>query len=88
MCDNYDLIVHFAQLQPKKIELVDGYGVFLTQRQLDEAVQQSAGSPTKLIRNLMSIFFHPELLAKSSAFGTRTHPALDEDILSACISKF
>ena len=40
--DNYDLIVHFAQLQPKKIELVHGYGVFLTQRQLDEAVQQTA----------------------------------------------
>ena len=26
--------------------------------------------------------------AKSSAYGSRTHPALDQDILSACISKF
>ena len=50
------------------VELVDGYGVTLTKRQLDEAMDNSSGSPTRLIRNLMRIFFSKEILAISSAY--------------------
>ena len=35
------------------------YGVYLTQRQLDEAVQQSSRSATKLIRNVLNFFLYP-----------------------------
>lgn len=69
------------------VELVPGYGVVLSQRQLDEAIDSSAGSPTRLIRNLMSSFFTKEVLAASSALGGRTNKALDKDIVSACLSK-
>ena len=69
------------------IELVPGYGIMLSQRQLDEAVDNSAGSATRLIRNLMSTFFPKEVLAKSSALGGRTNKALDKDIVAACLSK-
>ena len=75
------------QVQPKAIELVAGYGVFLTQKQLDMAVDGAKNSPTRLIRNLMSVFFTPETLATSSACGTRKHKALDGDIVQACIRK-
>ena len=54
-------------------ELVRGYGVFLMQRQLDAAVVASKESPTRLIRNLMSAFFAPDVLAVSSACSTRKH---------------
>ena len=64
------------------------YGVFLSRRQLDEAVAGSSNSPTKLIRNLLSVFFTRETLAGSSAFGSRTNPPLDREIVSACIHKF
>lgn len=70
------------------IELVPGYGVLLSRRQLDECVDGAGASPTRLMRNLLSVFFSPELLAKSSAMGTRLHPGLDKDILSACISEY
>lgn len=70
------------------VELVPGYGVRLSQRQLDEAVDNSSGSGTKLIRNLMSIFFSRETLASSSALGGRQNPALDQDIVGACLSKY
>ena len=75
------------QVQPKTIELVPGYGVFLTQKQLDMAVDGAKNSPTRLIRNLMNVFFTPETLATSSACGTRKHKALDGDIVQACIRK-
>ena len=65
---------------------MEGYGVYLTQRQLDEAVDNSGNSPTKLVRNLMNVFFKPKVLAASSAFGLRKHPSLDK-IISACICK-
>ena len=71
----------------KPIELVPGYGVYLTQKQLDAAVDASKGSPTKLIRNLMGVFFTPDVLAVSSAQGTRNNRALDSDIVQACIHK-
>ena len=68
------------------VELVAGYGVVLTQRQLDEC-RDGCDSPTKLIRRLLSAFFTKEVLAKSSAYGGRKNGALDRDILSACLSK-
>ena len=61
--------------------------MFLTQKQLDMAVDGSKNSATRLIRNLMSVFFSPETLATSSACGTRKHTALDADIVQACIRK-
>ena len=64
-----------------------GYGVLVTQRQLDEAEGESGGSPTRLIRNLLSIFFSREELARSSCYGSRANASLDRDVVSACISK-
>ena len=58
----------------------------LTQRQLDEAVSECNGSPTRLIRNLISVFFTREELAQSSCYGSRQNHPLDKDILSACFS--
>ena len=69
------------------IEPVPGYGVMLSQRQLDEAVDNSNNSGTRLVRNLMSAFFPKEVLAKSSALGGRINTALDKDIVAACLSK-
>ena len=59
----------------------------LTQRQLDAAIDSSKDSHTRLMRNLISVFFTPEQLATSSACGKRQNPALDGDILEACIRK-
>ena len=39
--------------QPARVELVPGYVVYLTQQQLDEALDCSA---TKLVRNLIRVF--------------------------------
>ena len=66
---------------------MDGYDVYLTRSQLDEAVS-SATTPTRLIRNLMMIFFTLETLANSSAFGNRNYKALDKMIITACLSEF
>ena len=74
-------------MEPTKLELVPGYGVMITQRQLDEAEGESNGSPTRLIRNLMSVFFSREELARSSCYGSRLNAALVKDILLACISE-
>ncbi|XP_019860258.1 PREDICTED: uncharacterized protein LOC100637058 isoform X2 [Amphimedon queenslandica] len=71
--------------EPQLIELVPGYGVMLTQRQLDDVEGESNQSPTRLIRNLMSAFFTREVLAKSSCYGSRLNDPLDKDILGACI---
>ena len=81
-------IVYLSVIQPIMIELVPGYGIVLTQRQLDEAISSSGPSPTKLIRNLISVFFTPTVLATSSCCGSRMNQALDEDVVAACISKF
>jgi len=72
-------------VQPQKVELVEGYGVYLTQRQLDEVVDSSGDVPTRLMRNLLATFFTPDILSKSSALGKGKHPALEPDILGACI---
>ena len=76
-----------VQIEPQKVELIPGYGVLLTPRQLDDGEAKSNGTPTRLIRNLISIFFSRDILARSSCYGSRNNNALDPDILSACISK-
>lgn len=77
----------FTLLQPKTIELVKGYGVYITQRQLDEAEAQSSGVATRLLRNLLMVFFTPSVLGSSSCLGNRKFPALNQDIIGACFSK-
>ena len=69
------------------VEMVPGYGVQLSQRQLDVAIDNSSGSATKLIRNSMSVFFSRVALASSSALGGRQNLALDQDIVGPCIRK-
>ena len=86
MHQNNIIIILCSHVQEKKIELVEGYGVYLTQRQLDGAVS-GAKSNTHLMRNLLGIFFIPEVLATSSALGTRRHQALDKKTLDACVCK-
>ena len=63
---------------------MEGYGVYLTHRQLDEAIDQSYGCPTKLIRNLLTAFFSPSTLAVSNCYGIWRYPALNKDIIGAC----
>lgn len=75
-------------MQANKIELVPGYDVLISPRQLDEAVAASGGRGTKLMRGLLSVFFEPHVLARSSALGSRGNESLDKDILAACISKY
>ena len=76
-------------MEPKVIELVPGYGVTCTQRQIDEVNASSNRSPTKMIRLLLNVFFTEEDLATSSCYGsgTKASKRLDEDIVAACISK-
>ena len=50
-------------LQPPQVELVEGYGVYLSKQQLDEAVDQSCNSASRLMRNLLVVFFSPSVLA-------------------------
>ena len=87
MKDSYNKNVYlYVQKQKmQEVELVHGYGVYLT-RQLDECVDGAGTTSTRLMRNL-SVFFTPDELAMSSAMGTRRHVGLDQDILSACISE-
>ena len=61
---------------PKSIHVGNagkGYGVYLAQRQLEEIEDQSYKSPTKLIRNLLTVHWHD--------------PPLNKDITQACFSK-
>ena len=74
------------QLQ-EKVELVEGYNVFISPRQLDEVVASGGGRPTRLIRGLLTAFFDNNTLASSSALGSRIYPAIDPNIRDACISK-
>ena len=69
------------------VELVLGYGVVLSQRQIDESIDNSNNSPTRLIRHLTSAFFTKEIIATSSALGGRKYNALDKDIVAACLSE-
>ena len=61
--------------------------MYITAAQLDESLDISGNSPTKLIRNLLMVYFSPQVLANSSAFGNRKFPALDKGILAACLSE-
>ena len=70
-----------------QVELVPGYGVYVSKMKLDTAVDSSQGQPTRLVRKLLSAFFSAEILAKSSARGSRTYAALDHNIVAAIISK-
>ena len=79
---------NFVQVQPKAVEMVPGYGVFLTQRQLDAALDGAKDSPTRLMRNLIGTFFTPEVLGVSSVYGTGRHVALDRDVVDTCIRKY
>ena len=67
---------------------MDGYGVYLSLCQLDEANMRGGNSPTKLLRNLLVALFEPSVLATSSCLGSGKHPALDPVILKACFSKY
>ena len=78
-----DYIFNFCGQFP----LLPGYGVMISQPQLDELMDCSGGSPTKMIRNLMMVYFKPSTLAQSSCFGSRKYPALDKFVISACLSK-
>ena len=62
--------------------------MYIGQRQLHEAEDSSRGSPTRLMRNLIGVFFTKEVLASSSAYGGRKNKALDQDIMGACLSKY
>ena len=69
------------------VEVIPGYGVKCTQRQINEVEASCSGSPTKMIRKFMSVFFSEDVLAKSSCYGSRGKDQLDGDIVAACISK-
>ena len=53
----------------RDVELVEGYGIYLSKWQLDKAVDTAGGSQTKLIRNLIGVFFTRDVLASSSVYG-------------------
>jgi len=74
------------QLQ-EKVELVPGYNVYISPRQLDEVVSASGGRPTRLMRALLTAFFNNKTLASSCALGSRERPAINPNIRDACISK-
>lgn len=61
--------------------------MYITQRQLDEAEAQSCGVATRLLRNLLMVFFTPNVMGASSCLGTRNFVALNQDIIGACFSK-
>ena len=75
------------QTSPSLIELVKGYGVKCTQRQLDEVEANSSRSVAKMIRNFMDTFFAEEKLRRSSCYGNRSNGSLDRGVTTACISK-
>ena len=78
MCNMFHL-----QTNPSYVELVKGYGVKCTQRQLDEVEANSNGSHTRMIRLFMDTFFTEEELAWSSCYGNRSNEKLDGDIIAA-----
>ena len=62
-------------MKPKVIELVSGYGVYLTQKQLDAAIHGSKGSATRPMRCLIGVIFTPEVPATIMHVElTRNHP--------------
>ena len=61
--------------------------MYFSKRQLEEAIDQSNNLPTKLISNLLNVFFTPSVLASSSCGGTRKFPCLNRDVIAACKRK-
>jgi len=76
---------HYLLFQGSRLKLVSRYGIYISRKQLDEVIDKSMGGPTRMIQTLMGVFF---TLAKLSCLGKEDgNPALDIDILSACLSK-
>lgn len=65
------------------MRLVPGYDVFISTNDLN-ACNDDRGSATRLLRNLMDVFFDKSTLAKSSINGTgRITNTLDKHVISA-----
>ncbi len=72
----------------EKVRLVPGYDVFISTNDLN-ACNDDRGSATRLLRNLMDVFFDKSTLAKSSINGTgRITNTLDKHVISALFGKF
>ena len=56
-------------MKPKVIEIVPGYGITCTQRQIDEVEASSNNSPMKMVRLLLNVFFTEGELATSSCYS-------------------
>jgi len=66
---------------------VPGYGIYATQQDIDDCVYSSRDSPTRLMRNLLTIFFPRRILAALSVYGSRSNRALDKSTSHACLRK-
>jgi len=67
----------------EKVRLIQGYDVFISTNDLN-ACNDDRGSATRLLRNLMDVFFDKSTLAKSSINGTgRITNTLDKHVISA-----
>ena len=71
----------------EKVRLVAGFDVFISTNDLN-ACNDDRGSATRLLRNLMDVFFDKSTLAKSSINGTgRITNTLDKHVISALFGK-
>lgn len=71
----------------EKVRLVPGFDVFISTSDLN-ACNDDRGSATRLLRNLMDVFFDKSTLAKSSINGTgRITNTLDKHVISALFGK-
>ena len=67
----------------EKVRLVPGFDVFISTNDLN-ACNDDRGSATRILRNLMDVFFDKSTLAKSSINGTgRITNTLDKHVISA-----
>ena len=72
----------------EKVRLVPGFDVFISTSDLN-ACNDDRGSATRLLRNLMDVFFDKSTLAKSSINGTgRITNTLDKHVISALFGSF
>ena len=71
----------------EKVRLVPGFDVFISTNDLN-ACNDDRGSATRLLRNLMDVFFDKSTLAKSSINGTgRITNTLDKHVISALFGR-
>lgn len=71
----------------EKVRLVPGFDVYISTNDLN-ACNDDRGSATRLLRNLMDVFFDKSTLAKSSINGTgRITNTLDKHVISALFGK-